>query len=507
MKSMNVGRTIFGLCATIVCAGHAQQLTTASAMPNTTSTVTTTGGTAGIVPVFNGASSIINSKLYYMSGQLGVGKVPATALDVAGDTHFGGAGLYLPTATATASKAYSSNSLRLQASAYNSSTKAAVGPYLQFTAEPVGSNTASPGASLHLLYNGGSGGSIESGLYFNANGTIHFAPAQTFPIAAGPQGPVGPAGPTGATGATGATGPQGPAGGLTLPYAGGGATPDVGDGAPLFSISNDAVHGTGISGTGGNAPYSGDDPNPQVTNGGIGVLGNGGGGEGGGGAGLAGYGGSAQSGDAGAGVIAYGGESSYANGGAGIMAVGGLPDNDDGGTRTPVAGIFIGDVNVQGNLSKSGGSFKIDDPIDPSNKYLYHSFVESPDMKNIYDGSITTDGRGEAIVAMPDYFEALNRDFRYQLTVIGQFAQAIVATKISGGVFIIKTDKPNVEVSWQVTGVRQDAWANAHRIPIEVDKLGKEKGRYLHPELFGQPRSRQILPAGVVLREPKTKQQ
>jgi hypothetical protein len=41
----------------------------------------------------------------------------------------------------------------------------------------------------------------------------------------------------------------------------------------------------------------------------------------------------------------------------------------------------------------------------------------------------------------------LNRDFRYQLTVIGTFAQAIVVTEIANGSFSIKTDKPNVKVS------------------------------------------------------------
>ena len=122
-------------------------------------------------------------------------------------------------------------------------------------------------------------------------------------------------------------------------------------------------------------------------------------------------------------------------------------------------------VDVVGTLSKGGGSFKIDHPLDPANKYLYHSFVESPDMMNIYNGNITTDGDWLATVMLPDWFEALNRDFRYQLTVIGQFAQAIVAGKVANNQFSIQTDKPNVEVSWQVTGIRQDAYANAHRIP------------------------------------------
>jgi hypothetical protein len=144
-----------------------------------------------------------------------------------------------------------------------------------------------------------------------------------------------------------------------------------------------------------------------------------------------------------------------------------------------------GNVNVTGNLSKGGGSFKIDHPLDPADKYLYHSFVESPDMMNIYNGNIFTDKRGLATVTLPDYFGALNRDFRYQLTVIGQFAQAIVLKKLNHNRFTIKTSKPDVEVSWQVTGIRQDAYANAHRIPVEENKPPQEQGHYLHPELFG----------------------
>jgi hypothetical protein len=131
----------------------------------------------------------------------------------------------------------------------------------------------------------------------------------------------------------------------------------------------------------------------------------------------------------------------------------------------------------------------IDDPLDPANKYLYHSAVQSPDMMDVYNGNITTDDKGEAVVQMPNYFEALNRDFRYQLTVMGQFAQAIVWQEIKDGKFVIKTDKPNVKVSWQVTGIRQDAYDNAHRAPVEEDKSAEEKGKYLHPTEYGQPAS------------------
>jgi hypothetical protein len=155
-------------------------------------------------------------------------------------------------------------------------------------------------------------------------------------------------------------------------------------------------------------------------------------------------------------------------------------------------GSFAGNLNVKGTLTKGGGSFKIDHPLDPANKYLSHSFVESPDMMNVYNGNITTDRHGLATVNLPEYFEALNGDFRYQLTVIGQFAQAIVAKKIAANRFVIRTSKPNVEVSWQVTGIRRDAYANAYRIPVEEDKTAQEQGYYLHPEVFGQPESKSI---------------
>ena len=85
-----------------------------------------------------------------------------------------------------------------------------------------------------------------------------------------------------------------------------------------------------------------------------------------------------------------------------------------------IAGKFEGSIQVTGTLIKSGGGCRIDHPLDPENRYLQHSFVESPDMMNVYCGTTVLDDRGEAEVTLPDWFEALNRDFRYQLTCIGQ---------------------------------------------------------------------------------------
>jgi trimeric autotransporter adhesin len=163
-----------------------------------------------------------------------------------------------------------------------------------------------------------------------------------------------------------------------------------------------------------------------------------------------------------------------------------------GQSRDGFAGIFLGDVEITGNLFKTASASKIDHPLDPSNKYLTLATVESPDMMTVFNGNATTDADGVAVVDLPEYFAALNRDFRYQLTVVGQFAQAIVGSKISENRFSIRTDKPNVEVSWQVTGVRQDAWAADHRIQVEQDKSDQERGYFLNPELYGYGEERSV---------------
>jgi hypothetical protein len=160
---------------------------------------------------------------------------------------------------------------------------------------------------------------------------------------------------------------------------------------------------------------------------------------------------------------------------------------------TNYAGYFNGDVTVTGNLVKGGGSFQIDHPLDPQNKYLYHSFVESPDMMNIYNGDVETDAKGYATVMLPNWFEVLNRDFRYQLTVIDErdgdgFAQAKVVRGVKDNSFVIRTSAPFTTVSWQVTGIRQDPYGNANRIKVEVDKTAAERGKYIHPEAYGLPK-------------------
>jgi hypothetical protein len=163
-----------------------------------------------------------------------------------------------------------------------------------------------------------------------------------------------------------------------------------------------------------------------------------------------------------------------------------------GKSAADFAGHFDGKVHVNGNLTKSSGSFKIDHPLDPENKYLQHSFVESPDMMNVYNGNVTLDENGQAVVRLPEYFEALNCDFRYQLTCIGGFAPVYIAEKISENHFKIAGGKSDMEVSWQITGVREDPYAVANRIDVEEDKSSEERGYYLHPNAYGLPEEKGI---------------
>lgn len=161
-------------------------------------------------------------------------------------------------------------------------------------------------------------------------------------------------------------------------------------------------------------------------------------------------------------------------------------------TTGGTAGYFSGAVEVTGSLSKGGGSFKIDHPLDPANKFLYHSFVESPDMMNVYNGNVVTDAQGYATITMPEWFETLNRDFRYQLTVLDEddsdeFILVKVTREMRENHFTIRSSKPFAKVSWQVTGIRHDPWANKYRIPVEQWKNDRERGKYQHPDLYGQP--------------------
>jgi hypothetical protein len=280
----------------------------------------------------------------------------------------------------------------------------------------------------------------------------------------------------------------------------------------VAAVALNPASGSGLNGGNGIFASGGNGDPSNSTNGGNGIYGVGG--IGGGSYGIGGDGIYGVGGNVATGSDAAGGNGIYAIGGGGdgnggVFVAGccdsldGTPVGGDGidaysegdigsDTGPSFAGWFDGTLVVNGTLFANAKDFKIDHPLDPANKYLVHASVESSEMMNIYTGNVTTDAQGTATVQLPEWFEALNTDFRYQLTVIGQFAQAIVARKIQNHEFTIKTNAPNVEVSWQITGVRQDAYAKAHPLVVEEEKEARLKGFYLQPELYGAPAEKQI---------------
>lgn len=159
------------------------------------------------------------------------------------------------------------------------------------------------------------------------------------------------------------------------------------------------------------------------------------------------------------------------------------------------AAYFQGNVHVMGTLTKAAGAFKIDHPSDPQNKYLSHSFVESPEMLNVYSGIVRLDEQGHATVQLPAYFQDLNESFRYQLTPVGAAMRDLhIAVEVSGNTFEIGGGVAGGKVSWQVSGVRHDAAAKRHPIIVEEDKAPDHRGKFLDPEAYGQTPAQGIHP-------------
>jgi hypothetical protein len=146
-----------------------------------------------------------------------------------------------------------------------------------------------------------------------------------------------------------------------------------------------------------------------------------------------------------------------------------------------------GVVTIFGQLKVTGGkNCLVDSPCDPENKTLTHACVESDERFNVYSGNTVLDDNGEARVMLPQWVAAFNKDFRYQLTCIGQAAQVYVAQEVFDDAFSIAGGAAGMKVSWQLTGVRNDAWAQANPLVVEQEKPDGEKGFLLNPEVFGQ---------------------
>ena len=508
--------------------------------PTGTLNVTTTGGTANRIPMFTTATNIQNSILT---------QTGTTAVSVGGTLKMPGLG------TATAAKGFDSQAQDFVASVYNSTSKTAVAQTFQLQAEPANNDKSTASGTLNLLYGSGALAPTETGFKISNKGIVTFASGQTFPgtgngtitrVTAGTDLTGGGTSGNVTVNLDTTKVPQlGVINNFTQTLF-----------APQLTSTGSAEVDNGGSNTGNYVPglqfgpiNSGEtiasaqapgSPNQygldfytaalprmsiissgQVGIGGLpsgdaqleidsaqfrpwAILGNGysalfGSGNDGD-DGVYGYGGfgDLQSGSStfgGWGLFGVGGEGSSSDGVGGLFGGGNFSTAGDGvysNAGSGYAGNFKGNLNVTGAIFAGVKDFKIDHPLDPANKYLLHASVESSEMKNIYDGVVTTDGQGVATVQLPEWFEGLNTDFRYQLTVIGQFAQAIVAREIQNHEFSIRTSAPDVKVSWQVTGVRQDAFAKAHPLVVEEEKEASVKGFYIHPELYGAPAEKQI---------------
>lgn len=168
-------------------------------------------------------------------------------------------------------------------------------------------------------------------------------------------------------------------------------------------------------------------------------------------------------------------------------------------------------VYALGDMGASGVKpFRIDHPFDPENKYLLHYATESPEVLNCYTGKVTLDGAGEAVVELPPYFASINKDPRYTLTAVGapmpmlhvaeEISEAALAEgeRAGAGVvlpicsFRVAGGEPGAKVSWRVEAVRNDLRMRLHGAPVEQEKAGPERGKYQHPEYYGQEPERGI---------------
>jgi trimeric autotransporter adhesin len=502
----------------VASAPNSVSAVTAS-VPPPPGTITGTG-TAGFLPDFTGTTTLGNSALFQQgaspNARIGINtSTPAATLDVKGAATVRGVLALPPTAPATAAAGTNSQAMNLIASAFNSTTSTATNEVFAWRAEPSANDTPAPRGNLSLLFGQGATPPAETGLRISNKGVVTFAAGQTFPgTGSGTVSSVGSGfgltgGPITSTGALAidtsvvprlaasnsfsgnqsVTGNISASGSIT-----GGSI--VGNGAGLSGV-NAATLGGFTAGAfafvGGSNTFSG----AQVINNTLSVA-----------SGET-FGSTIQFTDNGAGstlqtplminaadCCTFGDRMIWAHS-PGFLQWGIYYDDDQDvmhwqqeiGSDLMTLDFFTGDLNVTGTITGASKDFKIDHPLDPTNKYLYHGSVESSEMMNIYSGNAVLDSDGKGVVSLPEWFEAVNEDFRYQLTAVGAAAPNLhVASEVANHQFSIEGGVAGMKVSWQVTAVRHDAYAKVHPLVVEVKKSAKDRGHYLHPEAYGAPR-------------------
>jgi len=167
----------------------------------------------------------------------------------------------------------------------------------------------------------------------------------------------------------------------------------------------------------------------------------------------------------------------------------GLYSYDDAG--------IVNILDVGGNLNVVGAkSFLIDNPLDPENKLLKHFCIESPEVLNLYRGNAILNNQGEAVVDLPEYFAAVNKNFSYALTPVGNACPNLfIKEKINNNKFVIAGGQPGSEVSWTVYAERNDQYVKDHPELLETQpvKSGRYSGKYMYPEGYGQSKEKGYL--------------
>jgi len=163
----------------------AEESTAGQSAPPSSGPVTGTG-ISNRLPLWDSTSDIVSSVLTQKGtgskAKVGIGvTTPAATLDIAGSETVRGPLTLISTGIATATAGKNSQPIKLQASAFSSSTSTAVNQVFQWQAEPAGNNTAAPSGTLNLLFGEGATKPSETGMSVASNGQISFATGQTFP--------------------------------------------------------------------------------------------------------------------------------------------------------------------------------------------------------------------------------------------------------------------------------------------------------------------------------------
>jgi len=142
-----------------------------------------------------------------------------------------------------------------------------------------------------------------------------------------------------------------------------------------------------------------------------------------------------------------------------------------------------GTSSFAGALSKGSGSFKIDHPLESKKDthHLYHSFIEGPQVDNLYRGTVTLNNgiatiNLDAVSNMTEgTFVALNREVQCYTT--NETDWDAVKGNVEGNILTIscQNTSSSATVSWLVIGERQDKNIYSSTITDENGKLIVEK--------------------------------